>query len=167
MLVFNAQLTAFCPRSLPPSHLHRLQSIESKGPFAQYPALREAGATIAYGTATDPSTYPQGDFDVVYDNNGKSMEECKALIDTYASKVGALLRVAAAWHEVLSRKLRLLPSHRRSRTTCSWAALVRTPQTLLSRCTSRATRARPRPATWRWRATCARWTRRSPCSRCG
>ena len=44
---------------------------------------------MVYGDPADPSTYPQGDFDIVYDNNGKSMQECQALIDTYAPKVRA------------------------------------------------------------------------------
>jgi hypothetical protein len=62
-----------------------VQSIESKDPFAQYGSL--SGVAVHYGSPADPSTFPEGDFDIVYDNNGKSMEECQPLIDTYASKV--------------------------------------------------------------------------------
>ena len=39
--------------------------------------------SIAWGNPSDPSTYPRGTFDVVYDNNGKDMEACKPLIDTF------------------------------------------------------------------------------------
>jgi hypothetical protein len=43
------------------------------------------GLKVHYGSATDYSTYPEGPFDVVYDNNGKDMDSCKMLID--AAKV--------------------------------------------------------------------------------
>lgn len=58
----------------------------SKDPFKQYGSVR--GLKVHYGSATDYSTYPEGPFDVVYDNNGKDMDSCKMLID--AAKVGSL-----------------------------------------------------------------------------
>jgi hypothetical protein len=62
-----------------------MQTIESKAPFSQYASL--PGVDVVYGNPADPRTYPEGGFDIVYDNNGKSLKECQALIDTYASKV--------------------------------------------------------------------------------
>jgi hypothetical protein len=62
-----------------------MQNIESKPPFSQYANL--PGLEVVYGNPTDPGTYPEGGFDIVYDNNGKSLKECQALIDTYASNV--------------------------------------------------------------------------------
>ena len=47
--------------------------------------------TIAWGNPSDPATFPAGKFDIVYDNNGKDMEACKPLIDTYKVRVGPLL----------------------------------------------------------------------------
>jgi hypothetical protein len=61
------------------------KSLENKNPFCEYKNVR--GLEVQYGDPTDPSTYPEGEFDIVYDNNGKSMGDCKALIDTYADKV--------------------------------------------------------------------------------
>lgn len=57
--------------------------IGSKDPVKQYGSVR--GLKVHYGSATDYSTYPEGPFDVVYDNNGKDMDSCKMLID--AAKV--------------------------------------------------------------------------------
>lgn len=59
--------------------------IASKAPFDQYPSVR--GLKVHYGSVTDYSSYPEGPFDVVYDNNGKDMDSCKMLID--AAKVGS------------------------------------------------------------------------------
>lgn len=53
--------------------------VGSKDPFKQYGSVR--GLKVHYGSATDYSTYPEGPFDVVYDNNGKDMDSCKMLID--------------------------------------------------------------------------------------
>ncbi len=36
---------------------------------------------LHWGSPTNPSTWPQERFQVVYDNNGKDMDSCKALID--------------------------------------------------------------------------------------
>jgi hypothetical protein len=62
-----------------------MQSIESKPPFSQYAGLQ--GVKVVYGNPMDPRSFPEEGFDIVYDNNGKSLKECKALIDTYAPKV--------------------------------------------------------------------------------
>lgn len=59
--------------------------VGSKDPFKQYGSVR--GLKVHYGSATDYSTYPEGPFDVVYDNNGKDMDSCKMLID--AAKVSS------------------------------------------------------------------------------
>jgi hypothetical protein len=69
-----------------------VQSLEAKDPFAQYAVVAKnnpppRGLKIEYGNPTDTSTFPQGTFDIIVDNNGKSMAECQPLIDTYASQV--------------------------------------------------------------------------------
>ena len=53
--------------------------------------LCREGVTITWGNPSDPATFPAGKFDIVYDNNGKDMEACKPLIDTYKVRVGPLL----------------------------------------------------------------------------
>lgn len=55
--------------------------MEKKAPFSQYASLQ--GATIAWGNPTDTASYPAGDFDVVYDNNGKDLETCQPAIDHF------------------------------------------------------------------------------------
>ena len=57
--------------------------LSGKNPFAQYGQLRAAGGSVIWGNPTDPATYPEGAFDVVYDNNGKNLEACRPLIDHY------------------------------------------------------------------------------------
>jgi len=57
------------------------EKLKNKGPFAQYPELAKQGVEIVWGNPTDPSTYPKGPFDYVFDNNGKDMDSCKPLID--------------------------------------------------------------------------------------
>ena len=47
------------------------------------PLCRREGVTIAWGNPSEPATFPAGKFDIVYDNNGKDMDACKPLIDTY------------------------------------------------------------------------------------
>lgn len=69
-----------------------VQSITEKEPFSQYEVLAKnnpppRGMKVFYGDPQDPSTYPTGTFDVVVDNNGKSMKECQPLIDTFAGSV--------------------------------------------------------------------------------
>ncbi len=54
---------------------------KGKAPFSQYDSLQ--GAKIHWGSPSDSSAIPPGDFDVVYDNNGKDMEACKPLIDAF------------------------------------------------------------------------------------
>ena len=54
---------------------------KGKAPFSQYDSLQ--GAKIHWGSPSDSSAIPSGDFDVVYDNNGKDMEACKPLIDAF------------------------------------------------------------------------------------
>lgn len=67
--------------------------LSSKAPFSEYGST---GAEVVWGSPTDPSTYPQGDFDIVYDNNGKDMDACKPLIDHYSGKVKHYVFVASA-----------------------------------------------------------------------
>lgn len=54
-----------------------------KAPYSEYGSLESSGAQVTWGDPSDPSTYPEGSFDVVYDNNGKKLDVCKPLIDTY------------------------------------------------------------------------------------
>ena len=56
---------------------------KSKAPFSQYESLQQQGAKIVWGSPSDASAIPSGDFDVVYDNNGKDMDACKPLIDAF------------------------------------------------------------------------------------
>jgi nucleoside-diphosphate-sugar epimerase len=67
--------------------------LESKAPFSQYSSL---GADIVWGVPSDPTTYPSGEFDIVYDNNGKDLDACKPLIDHYADKVKHYVFVGSA-----------------------------------------------------------------------
>lgn len=60
--------------------------LTAKAPFNQYASL--SGVKVKFGSPTDYTTFPEGPFDVVYDNNGKDLESCKPLID--ASKARAL-----------------------------------------------------------------------------
>lgn len=71
-----------------------MQSLEEKEPFSQYAVVAKnnpppRGLQVAWGNPADPATYPSGTFDIIIDNNGKSMEECQPLIDTYAKDVRA------------------------------------------------------------------------------
>lgn len=68
--------------------------LEAKAPFNQYTNV--SGLNVAWGKPTDPSTYPSGKFDVIYDNNGKDMESCKALIDTAKVRCGKCQNVSKA-----------------------------------------------------------------------
>ena len=70
------------------------EKLQSKAPFSQYSAL--PGAKIVYGSPTDPSAYPEGNFDIVYDNNGKDMDACKPLIDHFKGKVSHYVFVGSA-----------------------------------------------------------------------
>jgi len=64
------------------------EKLAQKPWIAQYKVLEQEGATIVWGSPTDPSTYPTGSFDVVCDNNGKDMETCQPLIDHFKGKGG-------------------------------------------------------------------------------
>ena len=55
--------------------------LEGKAPFSQYSSL--TGANVIWGNPTDASSYPSGDFDIVYDNNGKDLDTCKVPIDHF------------------------------------------------------------------------------------
>ncbi|PSC72036.1 Chloroplast stem-loop binding of 41 kDa chloroplastic [Micractinium conductrix] len=59
--------------------------LSAKAPFSQYASL--GGAQVVWGNPTDASSIPAGPFDVVYDNNGKDMDNCKPLIDHFKGKV--------------------------------------------------------------------------------
>lgn len=70
------------------------EKLSKKAPFNQYPSV--TGATTVWGKPTDPSTYPSGPFDVVYDNNGKDLDNCKPLIDHFKGKVKHYVFVSSA-----------------------------------------------------------------------
>ena len=57
--------------------------LTKKAPYSQYPKLEEKGVQVAWGDPADPSSAPDTSFDVLYDNNGKDMEACQALIDKF------------------------------------------------------------------------------------
>lgn len=61
-----------------------------------YDELEGRGAKISWGKPTDPTTYPKASFDIVYDNNGKSIEDCKPLIDTFGQRVKHYVFVSSA-----------------------------------------------------------------------
>lgn len=67
--------------------------VEAKAPFNQYAST---GAEVVWGSPTDPSTYPTGSFDIVYDNNGKDLDACKPLIDHFKGKVKHYVFVGSA-----------------------------------------------------------------------
>ena len=55
-------------------------------PFTEYATLPRGDVEVVWGNPSDPSCFPAGDFDIVIDNNGKDIDACKPLIDTYGSK---------------------------------------------------------------------------------
>ena len=89
--------------------------VSKKAPYSKYADLEKAGVKVAWGSPADPATWPQGKFDVVYDNNGKvgvpqrthrtkvqrtptlptlplqDMESCKPLIDGFAVRHSACM----------------------------------------------------------------------------
>eukprot|EP00798_Chlamydomonas_sp_ICE-L_P030153 gene30153-35133_t len=67
-----------------------------KAPYSAYADLAQSGVDICWGSPTDPSTWPKGDFQVVYDNNGKDMDSCKTLIDAFKGKVEHYVFVGSA-----------------------------------------------------------------------
>ncbi|GBF92611.1 chloroplast stem-loop binding protein of 41 kDa, chloroplastic [Raphidocelis subcapitata] len=68
--------------------------LSAKAPFNQYPTLK--GVKVAWGNPTDYSTFPEGPFDVVYDNNGKDLDSCKPLIDAAKGMVKHYVFVSSA-----------------------------------------------------------------------
>jgi hypothetical protein len=44
-------------------------SLTAKAPFSQYAGFW--GCNVVWGNPSDPSVFPAGTFDIVYDNNGK------------------------------------------------------------------------------------------------
>ncbi|KAF5834516.1 hypothetical protein DUNSADRAFT_8767 [Dunaliella salina] len=70
--------------------------LSSKTPFSQYSQLERQGATVTWGSPTDPATWPKGEFEVVYDNNGKDLESCKPLIDQHMGKAKHYVFVGSA-----------------------------------------------------------------------
>lgn len=68
----------------------------SKLPFTQYPSLESSGVRILWGNPADPSCFPDQDFDIVIDNNGKDIESCRGLIDTYGHRVSQYFFVSSA-----------------------------------------------------------------------
>ena len=57
--------------------------VKQKAPYSQYDSLEKEGVKIHWGSPSDSSAIPSGDFDIVYDNNGKDMDACKPLIDAF------------------------------------------------------------------------------------
>ena len=45
--------------------------------------------SITWGDPTDTSALPEGPFDVVYDNNGKTLDVCQPAIDAFKASVVA------------------------------------------------------------------------------
>ncbi|KAF8070909.1 CSP41A [Scenedesmus sp. PABB004] len=68
--------------------------LSAKAPFSEYGGVR--GLKVHWGSPTDYTTYPEGPFDVVYDNNGKDMESCKPLIDAAKGMCKHYVFVASA-----------------------------------------------------------------------
>ena len=68
--------------------------LQAKAPFSQYASL--PGVNVVWASPTDPSAYPAGPFDIVYDNNGKDLDNCKPLIDHFKGKVKHYVFVGSA-----------------------------------------------------------------------
>lgn len=68
--------------------------LSGKAPFNQYASLK--GVKVHYGNPALYSTYPEGPFDVVYDNNGKDLDTCKPLIDAAKGMVKHYVFVSSA-----------------------------------------------------------------------
>lgn len=45
------------------------------------------GLQVVWGDPTNPAHYPEGPFDIVYDNNGKDLETCQPLIDHFKASM--------------------------------------------------------------------------------
>lgn len=70
------------------------EKLSKKAPFSQYDQL--AGAQVVWGNPADPAAIPSGAFGIVYDNNGKDLENCKPLIDHFKGKVKHYVFVGSA-----------------------------------------------------------------------
>ncbi|KAI8477102.1 MAG: NAD(P)-binding protein [Monoraphidium minutum] len=68
--------------------------LSAKAPFNQYGSL--PGLKVQWGSPTDYSTFPEGPFDIVYDNNGKDLDSCKPLIDASKGMVKHYVFVSSA-----------------------------------------------------------------------
>ncbi|KAL4429050.1 hypothetical protein ABPG77_006089 [Micractinium sp. CCAP 211/92] len=68
--------------------------LSAKAPFSQYSSLR--GAQVVWGDPTNPAHYPEGPFDIVYDNNGKDLETCQPLIDHFKGRCKHYVYVSSA-----------------------------------------------------------------------
>ncbi|WIA31603.1 hypothetical protein OEZ86_002490 [Tetradesmus obliquus] len=68
--------------------------LSAKAPFKEYGSVR--GLKVHWGSPVDYSTYPEGPFDVVYDNNGKDLDSCKPLIDAAKGMCKHYVFVASA-----------------------------------------------------------------------
>lgn len=72
------------------------EKLANKAPFSEYPALEQEGAKVVWANPMDPATYPSTDFDVVYDNNGKTPEVCRPLIDAFKGCVAHHVFISSA-----------------------------------------------------------------------
>eukprot|EP01026_Neomeris_dumetosa_P015092 TRINITY_DN1568_c0_g1_i4.p2 TRINITY_DN1568_c0_g1~~TRINITY_DN1568_c0_g1_i4.p2 ORF type:complete len:351 (-),score=60.68 TRINITY_DN1568_c0_g1_i4:174-1226(-) len=72
------------------------EKISSKAPYSAYSYLESRGVKIAFGDPKDVSNVPEGSYQVVYDNNGKDMENCQPLIDHFKGKVEHYVFVGSA-----------------------------------------------------------------------
>lgn len=68
-----------CAEAAPPALQAKLSK---KAPFSEYSSLPWQ-VEVVWGNPKDPSTYPQGSFDAVFDNNGKDLATCRPLIDHF------------------------------------------------------------------------------------
>lgn len=71
---------------------HRLGKQEKttkKAPYNQYSALESEGVSITWGNPADASALPEGPFDVVYENNGKTLDVCQPAIDAFKARDAA------------------------------------------------------------------------------
>ena len=70
-----------------------------KPPYNEYDKLPSEGIEVIWANPSDTSSYPQGDFDVIYDNNAKTLETNQALIDHYKVSATACLLLTATANE--------------------------------------------------------------------
>jgi len=71
--------------------------VGGKGPFAQYERLeREGGVEVVWGDPADAGALPAGEFDVVYDNNGKDLAACQGMADRFKGRCSQYIFVSSA-----------------------------------------------------------------------